>query len=109
MSLAPFRAPRRALIAAAAWAALPGAAAPAHAASFNDLLVQAPTLAAPERGSVAGSLSKLSFGAGEMSRGAITVPSPFAVPGERGSMLAGVLPGYSPEGGISEWGMGWQA
>lgn len=81
----------------------------AHAASpFNDHLVQPPQLAAPERGSVAGALAHLSFELGSMARGEFALPIPIAVPSERGAPLVNVLPSYAPDGGQSEWGMGWR-
>ncbi len=96
------------LLAAVAAAAGPAVAARARAATpFQDQLVQAPSLKAPERGSVAGALAALSFGPGELSRGAFGLPSPFAAPAERGPLLAQALPSYSPDRGLSEWGAGW--
>src|SRR5687767_10790002 len=74
--------------------------------TFKDSLVQAPSLARPERGSVAGSLSRLSFGPTELLRGTFTLPSAIMFPGERGAPMAELGPTYSPENGLSEWGMG---
>jgi RHS repeat-associated protein len=76
---------------------------------FDDTLVQAPTLARPERGSIVGSLAQLAFGPADLSRGAFQLPSPMAAPGERGPLLARVFPTYSPDAGQTEWGLGWQA
>src|SRR4051812_14505398 len=71
----------------------------ATAAPFIDYLVQAPKLAAPERGSVAGALANLGFEPGSMSRGEFGLPIPIGFPSERGAPLASVLPSYSPDGG----------
>jgi RHS repeat-associated protein len=99
---------RRSVVAAAALTSL--LAAPGLAdAQFKDRLVQAPTLAAPERGSVTGTLSGLAFSPSELSRGGFRLPLPVTLPGERGPELAPVVPAYSPDGGLSEWGMGWGA
>jgi hypothetical protein len=76
-------------------------------AQFQDRLVQAPKLAAPERGSVKGTLSGLGFSASEVSRGGFQLPLPISVPSERGPLQANVVPRYSPDRGLSEWGMGW--
>ena len=83
---------------------------PMHTAaqSFKDVLVQAPTVPQPERGSVVGSLSKLSFGPGDLPRGTFGLQSPLDLPKGRGGILASIFPSYSPEIGISEWGVGWQ-
>lgn len=75
--------------------------------AFLDKKVQAPELKAPERAMLAGSLSGTAFGPGELSRGAYRLPGPFEAPTERGPLLADVFPGYSPDSGLSEWGMGW--
>ncbi|MCC6810659.1 MAG: hypothetical protein IT381_24730, partial [Deltaproteobacteria bacterium] len=37
------------------------------------------------------------------------LPAQFDVPNESGSPLWNVFPSYSPDGGLSEWGMGWQS
>lgn len=93
----------------AATAATWGLASQAMAGpTFPDQSVQAPQLRAPERGSVTGSMAGFSLGVGDLPRGTFTLPGPFAVPSERGALLVDPLPRYSPEGGISEWGMGWQ-
>jgi hypothetical protein len=47
----------------------------ATAAVFKDQLVQAPKLAAPELGSVAGTLSGLAFEPGSLSRGDYALPA----------------------------------
>jgi RHS repeat-associated protein len=83
--------------------------APARAAVFSDTLVQPPRLAAPERGSVAGTLANLAFDPGSMSRGDFALPIPITLPTERGAPLVDLLPRYSPDAGLSEWGMGWRA
>jgi RHS repeat-associated protein len=79
------------------------------AAPFQDALVQTPTLTPPQRGSLAGTLSRLAFGPGDLARGAFQLALPIELPGDRGALLANVLPSYSPEAGQSEWGVGWQA
>ena len=79
------------------------------ATTFQDVLVQPPTLAPPQRGSLAGTLSHVAFGAGDLARGAFKLPLPIEAPGERGPLLAGVVPSYSAEAGLGEWGVGWQA
>ncbi|HUQ02576.1 MAG TPA: RHS repeat-associated core domain-containing protein [Kofleriaceae bacterium] len=81
----------------------------ATAQVFQDRLVQAPSLSAPERGSVAGTLAGLSFAPGGLSQGGFALPLPVSAPGERGPLLASVFPSYSPDRGVSEWGMGWGA
>ncbi len=81
---------------------------PALAQDFADDLVQAPSLKAPERGSVIGSFASMSLAPGDLYRGTYTIPSPFEAPAANGyEPEATVLPSYSPESGISEWGMGW--
>lgn len=98
---------RRALVAVAvACATSQGVAA---AQTFQDVLVQAPSIGTPQRGSLAGTLSKLTFGPSDLARGSYALPLPIEVPTERGPLLAKVVPTYSPETGISEWGMGWQS
>ncbi len=79
------------------------------AAPFQDQLVQAPSIGQPQRGSIAGSLSKLSFGAADLARGAYSLPLPVEVPDQRGGLLARLFPSYSTEGSQSEWGMGWSS
>lgn len=81
---------------------------PASAQTFSDFLVQPPRLAAPERGSVAGELSRLGFEPGNLARGDYNLPMPIALPSGRGAPLVGVVPSYAPGHGQSEWGMGWQ-
>jgi RHS repeat-associated protein len=81
----------------------------AAASAFQDVLVQAPSIGTPQRGSLAGTLSKLAFGPGDLARGTYALPLPVALPSDRGPILANVIPSYSPETGITEWGMGWQA
>ena len=78
-----------------------------YAAPYQDQLVQSPSIGQPERGSIAGSLSKLSFGAADLARGAYSLPLPVEVPQERGPLLASLFPTYSAEGAQTEWGMGW--
>jgi len=76
-------------------------------AQFKDQLVQAPRLAPAERGSVAGSLSGVNFTATELARGAFRLPLALDLPRDRGPLQAGIAPAYSPDNGLSEWGMGW--
>ncbi len=87
-------------------AALPAAA---QTATSLDARVQAPTLAAPERGSLAGQLASTAFGPADVSRGGFQLPSALGLPAERGAPLASILPTYSPDQGWSEWGLGWQS
>ncbi|MFP2925664.1 polymorphic toxin-type HINT domain-containing protein [Pyxidicoccus sp. 3LG] len=81
----------------------------AAAQPFNDVLVQPPELAAPQRGSLVGQYARTAFGPSDVSRGGFGLAAPFQVPGERGALLASIFPLYSPDGGLSEWGQGWQA
>jgi RHS repeat-associated protein len=92
--------------AALACAVIAGSASPA-AAQFKDQLVQAPRLAAPERGSVQGALSGVGFAATDLARGAFRLPLSISLPEDRGPIQASVVPVYSPDSGLSEWGMGW--
>ena len=70
-------------------------------------LVQAPTLQAPRRGTLAGSLSASSIAATDVTRGAFSLPFPVGLPTERGKPLAEILPRYRPDQGQTEWGLGW--
>ncbi|ATB33250.1 RHS repeat-associated core domain-containing protein [Melittangium boletus] len=96
-----------------AWGALAAlmtaAEATAQSQTFSDSLVQPPVLAAPQRGSLKGQLASVAFGVSDVSRGAFTLPSPFSAPTERGPLLTDPFPHYSPDAGLSEWGMGWRA
>jgi RHS repeat-associated protein len=74
---------------------------------LEDQRVQAPNVRAPDRGSVAGSLAKFAPGPSDVARGAVSLPPPFVVPTDRGELLARVLPAYSSEGELTEWGLGW--
>src|SRR5947209_574785 len=94
-----------ALLAVARFGELPARAA----GPFQDALVQPPNIAQPQRGSLAGTLWRTAFGPGDLDRGAFTLALPIDVPTDRGPLLAKVVPAYSPESGISEWGHGWQA
>jgi RHS repeat-associated protein len=87
---------------------LPAVAA-AQTATSLDARVQAPQLSAPERGSLAGQYARTAFGPADVSRGGFQLPAPLAAPSERGALLADVFPSYSPDAGLSEWGMGWQS
>lgn len=86
---------------------------PAHSraqtATATDAKVQTPQLASPERASLAGQLSSVTFGPADVARGAFSLPSPFSSPAERGALLAKVFPTYSADAGVSEWGTGWGA
>ncbi|MCC6812328.1 MAG: VCBS repeat-containing protein, partial [Deltaproteobacteria bacterium] len=68
----------------------------------------APDAGEAARGSVTGTFAQ-SFGASALSRGTFSLPSPFDVPSEEGSPLWNIFPTYSPDAGLSEWGMGWQS
>lgn len=81
----------------------------AIAAPFQDQLVQPPSIGQPARGSIAGSLSRLAFGPSSLSRGTYAIPLPVETPSERGAILAEVVPSYSAESGVGEWGVGWQS
>lgn len=87
-----------ALVPAAAWG---------QTATALDAKVQAPELAAPQRGSVAGQLASVTFGPASVARGAYSLPAPFTVPEDRGKLLASIFPTYSADRGLSEWGSGW--
>jgi RHS repeat-associated protein len=76
---------------------------------FDDTLVQAPTLEQPQRGSIAGTLSKTSLGPSDLLRGSFVLGLSVEVPEERGPLLAAIFPSYSTEAGLTEWGMGWSA
>jgi hypothetical protein len=78
------------------------------AAPFSDFLVQPPKLAPPGRGSVSGALAHLGFEPGSLSRGDFRLPLPIELPNERGGPLVDLLPSYSPDSGLSEWGIGWR-
>ncbi|WP_434384220.1 RHS repeat-associated core domain-containing protein [Melittangium boletus] len=93
---------------AAALSLLPTSGVLAQTSTSLDARVQAPQLLAPQRGSLTGQLSGVVFGPGDVNRGSFTLAAPMALPTERGAPLAQVLPGYSTEHGISEWGTGWQ-
>ncbi|WNG50642.1 hypothetical protein F0U60_45830 [Archangium minus] len=84
------------------------AGASAQSQTFSDALVQPPSLAAPQRGSLKGQLASVAFGVSDVSRGAFTLPSPFSAPTERGPLLSNPFPQYSPDSGLSEWGAGWR-
>jgi RHS repeat-associated protein len=92
---------------AATLAATIGAPWLAAAQTPRDALVQTPAFAKPERGSLTGALANLSFGAADLSRGAHSLSLPVTLPSQRGGVLASVIPTYSPDAGISEWGAGW--
>lgn len=85
------------------------AAAPALAQPFPDALVQAPGLAPPQRGSLAGPLAREAFGPGELGSGVFSLHAPIELPDERGRLEADPFPSYSPEHGIGPWGLGWRA
>lgn len=81
-------------------------ASPVRADFTDDHRVQPPTLGAPERGNIAGVLSEFSLAAAEVTRGSFSVPAPLDFPDARGAPLVDLTPRYSPESGLSEWGMG---
>src|SRR5262245_26293116 len=68
--------------------------------------IQPPEIGGGTRASLAGSLSGTAFGPGDVSRGGFSLPAPLSVPSERGAMLAPGFPSYSPDNGLSVWGMG---
>src|SRR5262249_48177158 len=82
-------------VGAAVAASLAGAASAHAAGPFDDTLVQAPTLKAPEWGSVVGSLAQLVAGPADLARGGFHLPGPFKAPEGRGPLLAPVFPAYS--------------
>jgi RHS repeat-associated protein len=79
------------------------------ATTFQDQLVQPPSIGQPQRGSLAGTLSRLAFGPGDLAQGTFKLPLALSTPSDRGPLLIDVIPTYSAESGISEWGVGWQA
>src|SRR5690348_17318202 len=76
---------------------------------FHDYMVQPPQLTPPQRGSLAGQYGRIAFGPADLTRGAFSLPSALSVPAERGGPGVDLFPVYSPDSGISEWGMGWQS
>ncbi len=60
-----------------------------------------------ERGSIAGRADSV-FGASQLSRGTFSLPIPISLPSEEGAPLWDIFPQYSPDAGLSEWGMGWK-
>lgn len=80
--------------------------APAFGASFDDALVQSPSIQVAKPGSVTGALSSFAVGPGDLTRGAVDVGLEVELPDQRGKPLLSFLPSYSTEGAISEWGMG---
>ena len=80
-----------------------------RAQDFTDHLVQPPTLAPPETGSITGTLASLAFGSSDLMRGSFSLPGPFEAPTGRAPLLAQIFPNYAPENGLSEWGMGWRS
>jgi RHS repeat-associated protein len=75
--------------------------------ALDESKVQTPQLAAPQRGSLAGQYASTEIGAAEVTRGSFSLASPFSFPTERGTPLGSFFPSYSPENGLSEWGLGW--
>jgi RHS repeat-associated protein len=88
--------------------ALAAAGAGAQAV-FHDYMVQPPQLDAPQRGSLAGQYGRIAFGPADLTRGGFSLPCALAVPTERGGPGVDLVPVYSPDSGLSEWGMGWQS
>lgn len=70
-------------------------------------MTQPPQLAQPQRASLAGEYGKVAFGAADVDRGVFSLPAPLVAPTDRGPLPISVFPTYSPDGGVSEWGMGW--
>ena len=70
-------------------------------------LVQTPEIAAPERGSLAGLYAQSAASPSALAQGSYSLPSPLAAPKDRGALPAAIFPHYSPDAGLSEWGMGW--
>jgi YD repeat-containing protein len=68
--------------------------------------VQPPELGLGKRASLAGALANTTFGPADVTRGGFTLPAPFEAPKARGELLAPIFPSYSPDNGISPWGMG---
>ena len=60
-----------------------------------------------DAGSLSGTPALADFGPAAMARGAFTLPTSMQAPQDRGPLLAPIFPFYSPENGLSEWGMGW--
>ncbi|HEY2518460.1 MAG TPA: FG-GAP-like repeat-containing protein [Polyangiaceae bacterium] len=71
--------------------------------------VQPPELAVGQRATLAGSLASTAYSPSDVSRGGFTLPSPFSTPKDRGEVLAQIFPSYSPDNGLSAWGMGFAA
>lgn len=78
-----------------------------HAADGDG--VQAPEITPPQRASLAGAYAQAAPHAGALDRGAFNLPGPFNAPTDRGQLEASIFPSYSPDAGLSEWGMGWRA
>ncbi len=68
--------------------------------------VSATAATEPQRGTISGRTAAV-FGASALGRGIFSLPPPFAAPQEEGAPLWDVFPTYSPDAGLSEWGMGW--
>ena len=81
----------------------------ARAQPFDDRLIAEPALARPQAGSVVGAYAGTAFGPGDLARGSLSLPGPIELPSARGAVGIAVTPRYSPEQGLSEWGMGWGA
>lgn len=80
----------------------------AEGAFDGSLMRQEPVLAAPKAGSLAGSLSTFDTGVQDLASGSLTYSLPLTFRNERGPLLANILPSYSMQQGLSEWGLGWQ-
>jgi RHS repeat-associated protein len=81
----------------------------AQAQLREDALVQSPQIARPARGTLGSSLAGFELGPAALSRGSASLPTPFAIPTERGGPALSFLPSYSADLGLSEWGVGWGA
>ncbi len=76
-----------------------------HASAWAQI---APSPGAPDRGGVNGRVLT-AIPPAALSRGSFLLPLPVDVPDEEGGPLFNIFPIYSPEAGLSEWGMGWQS
>jgi RHS repeat-associated protein len=78
----------------------------AAAPSLDKHLVQGAELSIPSRGSIAGEYGSSTWTAGELSRGSYSLPIGLEFPSERGGLIYGINPQYSPSAGLTEWGLG---
>ena len=73
----------------------------------QDSLLQPPGLHEPQRGSIAGTLAGHSWSNDDVSQGSFKFPGPFSLSVPCSAQLIDLLPTYSPDQGLSVWGMGW--